>query len=75
MTILANITVACGVFPLLGFVVLGGLAGRDLSLSDYLSHKITGMEQLGQLKVHLYVAAEGTVSPGLTYSPWGRSSG
>ncbi|GGV70160.1 hypothetical protein GCM10010277_80860 [Streptomyces longisporoflavus] len=25
--------------------------------------------------VHLGVAAEGTVSPGLTYSPWGRSFG
>ncbi|MFF2132688.1 pentapeptide repeat-containing protein [Streptomyces olivochromogenes] len=29
----------------------------------------------GKFIVHLHVAAEGTVSPGLTYSPWGRSSG
>jgi hypothetical protein len=29
----------------------------------------------GWLTVHLYVAAEGTVSPGLTYSLWGRSFG
>lgn len=35
----------------------------------------TGRNNSRRRSAHRHVAAEGTVSPGLTYSPWGRSSG